>query len=216
MSTIITPILPISGPVATLIVDPVALPHPVDQTPPPTPPQAPSPDAAVARSQDEAVAANIATTVRVARLRNEDQALSNVKDALNITATAEALIRTTTAIASRLKELAIQSTSNSLGATERTRVQAEFDALKIELARLTTPAPGDETSGIPAAAEKSISQAVATRDAGDTAIALQASNLTHDVILRQTGESLLAQANQESEAALKLLDENQPPISKPS
>jgi flagellin len=150
-----------------------------------------------------------ALALRVARLRSEDQALSNVKDALNITATAEAAIRNTTEILARLKELALQSTSNTLDASERATIQAEFDALKLELARLATNAEGDTTAAIASASEASTTQAAAVSDAQDTQAALKTSTLSHDLILEQTGESVLAQANQESEGALKLLDEDE-------
>jgi flagellin-like hook-associated protein FlgL len=170
------------------------------------------------RVQDDTAA----LAIRLARLRSQDQALSNIKDALNVSAAAKAAIGDSAAILSRLKELALRSTSEALSVSERATVQIEFDSLKAELDRLATVAESGRASTEEATAVEAnrASTAIATASAASTNLvaastaadgtdaAAEMSRVSHDLIVERTDVSVHAQANQDSEEALKLLDES--------
>ena len=171
-------------------------------------------DDQVKRAQDD----TDALTLRLARLRSQDQALSNIKDTLNVSAAAKAAIGDSAEILFRLKELALQSTSEALSVAERATIQIEFDSLKMELDRLAAtndraPVPvsgvgaSRDSTAIATAAPAPTTRSGASTGVERSAAAAKMSTLTHDLIVDQTDVSVLAQANQDPAEALKLLDE---------
>ena len=78
------------------------------------------------------VAENLATVHRSAR-----QAMRNTNDGISIVSTAEGATNEVSSILKRMRELAIQSSSETLGTTERGYIQDEFAELSAEVTRIS-------------------------------------------------------------------------------
>ena len=63
-------------------------------------------------------------------------AIKNTMDAISLFDTASAGLQTTSAIAQRVRELAVQNSNGHLSATDRAAAQLEVDALNAELLRI--------------------------------------------------------------------------------
>ncbi len=172
-----------------------------------------SADDLVDRVQDDAAA----LAIRLAQLRGQDEVLGHVKEAL--TASDQQTAIRNTAILARLDELALQEKSAALSASERQAIQTESDMLRVALDRLANSGAGqpstqvaaNEGAGAPAPVEAQaapVSQAATDAAVRETDLILQESNVSGSLILGQTDRSVHAQANQDTQEALKLLDED--------
>jgi len=70
--------------------------------------------------------------------RSLDQAKRNAHDGISLIQVAEGASNEVAEIIKRMKELAVQSSSETLASTERTYVQSEFTELRSEIARIST------------------------------------------------------------------------------
>jgi len=173
-----------------------------------------SADDLVDRVQDDAAA----LAIRLAQLRGQDEVLGHVKEAL--TASDQQTAIRNTAILARLDELALQEKSAALSASERQAIQTESDMLRVALDRLANSGAGqpstqvaaNEGAGAPAPVDEAqaapVSQAATDAAVRETDLILQESNVSGSLILGQTDRSVHAQANQDTQEALKLLDED--------
>jgi len=80
-----------------------------------------------------AVAQNLATRSRSAR-----QAIRNSNDGISVIQTAESATKEVLGIMDRMRELAVQSASETLESGERAYVDAEFDQLRSEIDRIAS------------------------------------------------------------------------------
>lgn len=81
-------------------------------------------------------AAGLAISVKLqSQIKSYNQAVRNANDGLSMIQTAEAALNTTTNILTRLRELAMQSSSDGIGASERTYINTEATQLVQELQR---------------------------------------------------------------------------------
>ena len=80
-----------------------------------------------------AVAQNLSTRSRSAR-----QAIRNSNDGISVIQTAESATKEVLGIMDRMRELAVQSSSETLQTGERAYVDAEFDQLRSEIDRIAT------------------------------------------------------------------------------
>lgn len=87
-----------------------------------------------------AVAQNLSTQARSGR-----QAIRNANDGVSVIQTAEAASKEVLSILDRMRELAVQSSSDTLAATERDYIQTETAALRSEIDRI---AESSEFNGI--------------------------------------------------------------------
>ncbi len=78
-----------------------------------------------------AVAANLSTQARSGR-----QAIRNANDGISVIQTAEAATKEVGNILDRMRELAVQSSSETLANSERAYINDEFDALSDEIERI--------------------------------------------------------------------------------
>jgi flagellin len=89
----------------------------------------------IAKAADDAaglgVAENLDQTERAAR-----QAMRNTNDGISLIQTAEGAASEVSSILKRMKELAVQSSSETLQTTERGYIQDEFEALSAEVERI--------------------------------------------------------------------------------
>ncbi len=89
----------------------------------------------ITRASDDAAGLGVSTNL-TAQIRSYGQAVRNANDGLSVVQTAEASMNETSAILTRMRELAMQSASDGIGATERAYIQEENTALIAELDRI--------------------------------------------------------------------------------
>jgi len=88
------------------------------------------------RAADDAAGLSISTTLK-AHIRSIGQAVRNANDAVSLLQTAEGGLEEMTNIILRMRELAEQAASGSLGSTERGYLNSEYIALKSEITRIS-------------------------------------------------------------------------------
>lgn len=86
-------------------------------------------------AQDDAAGMGISERLR-AQVRGLRQAVRNANDGLSVIQTAEGVMGEISDVLIRMRELSVQSASDSVTNTERTYVNAEFTELKAEIDRL--------------------------------------------------------------------------------
>jgi flagellin len=87
------------------------------------------------KAADDAAGLAISENLR-ADVRSLSQAKRNANDGISLVQTAEGGLTETASMLARLRELAVQSASDTIGATEREFVDKEFIALKDEIDRI--------------------------------------------------------------------------------
>lgn len=89
----------------------------------------------IVKSSDDAAGLAISTQLR-ANIRSSRQAERNAKDGISLVQVAEGGLNETSNILIRMRELAIQSSSDTIGDRERKLTNMEYQQLKLELQRL--------------------------------------------------------------------------------
>ena len=85
---------------------------------------------------DDAAGLAISEKMR-GQIRGLDQASSNAQDATSLIQTAEGGLNETTSILQRMRELAVQSATDTNTADDRTKIQSEVDQLAKEITRIS-------------------------------------------------------------------------------
>ena len=91
----------------------------------------------ITRAADDAAGLGVSETLR-AQIRSINQANRNAGDGISLTQVADGAAATAGSLLSRMRELATQSASGTLGATERSYLDQEFVALRSEIDRIAT------------------------------------------------------------------------------
>ena len=162
----------------------------------------------IRRTQDEAATVKVSDDAAVQRRIDADLAIRTSLVAETLAGAAvSALINTATNM-TRLGQLQALAASTALTDLQRGNVQIEIDAIKTELERVTKADKSDrETAAIAATAQASNGAAVSTVKIQTTsAAALSAADTSH-IIVDRSEASVTAQANQDPQIALKLLDD---------
>jgi flagellin len=81
---------------------------------------------------DDAAGSAIASKL-TAQVRSLGQAVRNANDAISLTQTAEGALGEVENILQRMRELSVQSGSDTLNASDRSQIQAELDQLAAEI-----------------------------------------------------------------------------------
>lgn len=89
------------------------------------------------RAGDDAAGLAISEKMR-GQIRGLDQASRNSQDAISLIQTAEGALNETHSILQRMRELAVQSSSDTNTADDRSEIQKEFTELKNEVDRIST------------------------------------------------------------------------------
>jgi len=89
----------------------------------------------ITRAADDAAGLGLSETLR-AHIRSINQAVRNSSDGISLTQIADGAASTIGSLLSRLRELASQSSSGTVGATERSYIDQEFLALRSEMDRI--------------------------------------------------------------------------------
>jgi flagellin len=85
---------------------------------------------------DDAAGLAISEKMR-GQIRGLDQATSNAQDATNLIGTAEGALNETTSILQRMRELAVQSSTDTNTTDDRAKIQSETDQLAKEITRIS-------------------------------------------------------------------------------
>lgn len=93
----------------------------------------------ITKAGDDAAGLGISVNME-SQIRSFNQASRNAQDAGSLVATAEANLNQTTELLTRMRELAMQSASSSIGNTERGYIQSENTALISEIDRIANAA----------------------------------------------------------------------------
>lgn len=91
----------------------------------------------ITRAADDAAGLGVSETLR-AQIRSINQANRNAGDGISLTQVADGAAATIGSLLSRMRELATQSASGTLGSTERSYLDQEFVALRSEIDRIST------------------------------------------------------------------------------
>lgn len=89
----------------------------------------------ITRAADDAAGLGLSETLR-AHIRSINQAVRNSSDGISLTQIADGGASTIGNLLSRLRELASQSSSGTVGSTERSYIDSEFLALRSEIDRI--------------------------------------------------------------------------------
>ena len=89
----------------------------------------------VNKAADDAAGLGVATTLET-QIGSTRTAMRNINDGISIIQTAEGASNEVTDILQRMRELAVQSSSGTLGNTERSFIQDEFVQLRSEVSRI--------------------------------------------------------------------------------
>lgn len=87
------------------------------------------------RAADDAAGLAISEKMRT-QIRGFSQAIANAQDGVNLIATAEGAIDTSSQIMQRMRELTIQSANDTLTQSDRQKIQEEVNQLRTELTRV--------------------------------------------------------------------------------
>ena len=97
------------------------------------------------RAEDDSAGYGIAKKLE-ARVRGQAQALANIGDAKSMLSVAEGGLNTIMDILQNMKEKTIQAANGTLGATERTAIKSELDALSAEVTDIVADAEFNGTA----------------------------------------------------------------------
>jgi flagellin len=89
----------------------------------------------ITRAADDAAGLGLSETLR-AHIRSINQAVRNSSDGISLTQIADGAASTIGSLLARLRELASQSSSGTVGTTERSYIDQEFLALRSEMDRI--------------------------------------------------------------------------------
>jgi flagellin len=89
----------------------------------------------ITRAADDAAGLGLSETLR-AHIRSINQAIRNSSDGISLTQIADGAAATIGSLLARLRELASQSSSGTVGNTERSYIDQEFLALRSEIDRI--------------------------------------------------------------------------------
>ncbi|MCP9451927.1 MAG: flagellin [Nitrospira sp.] len=89
----------------------------------------------ITRAADDAAGLGLSETLR-AQIRSINQATRNASDGISLTQIADGAAEVIGSLLARMRELASQSSSGTVGATERSYIDQEFVALRSEIDRI--------------------------------------------------------------------------------
>ena len=91
----------------------------------------------ITRAADDAAGLGVSETLR-AHIRSINQATRNANDGISLTQVADGAAATIGNLLARLRELSSQSSSGTVGSTERSYLDQEFGALRSEIDRIAS------------------------------------------------------------------------------
>ena len=89
----------------------------------------------IGRAADDAAGLSISEKMR-GQISGLNQASRNAQDGISLLQTAEGALQETHSILQRMRELAVQSASDTVTNADRIQIQKEVDALTVEITRI--------------------------------------------------------------------------------
>jgi flagellin len=120
----------------------------------------------ITKAGDDAAGLGISVNLQ-SQIRSYNQATRNAQDGISLVQTAEGALNETTNLLTRLRELAMQSSSDGIGDTERGYIQDEADALVEEMERIAQATEFNGTELLNAASTLTFQVGIRNVDAND-------------------------------------------------
>ena len=135
----------------------------------------------IGRAADDAAGLSISEKMR-GQISGLNQASRNAQDGISLLQTAEGALQETHTILQRMRELAVQSASDTVTNEDRAEVQKEINALRVEIDRISTDTEfntqkllngsySNKIIHIGANADQSLTVTIGTMDASTLAVA---------------------------------------------
>jgi flagellin len=153
----------------------------------------------VVRASDDAAGLAISDTLR-AQIRGINQAIRNANDGISLVQIADGAAETITNILSRMRELAVQSASDSVDANSRSYLDNEFLALRSEIDRISKVTEFNGTKLLSGTGNNSIKLQIGFKSSADDSLTLALDDL--DLSTLQIGSvNISTSANAQSAIA---------------
>jgi flagellin len=130
----------------------------------------------VVRASDDAAGLAISDTLR-AQIRSISQAIRNANDGISVVQIADGAAETITNILNRMRELAVQSASDSVDVTSRSYLDNEFVALRSEIDRISKVTEFNGTKLLSGGNNDNIKIQIGFKSSADDSLTLQLADL---------------------------------------
>jgi flagellin len=160
------------------------------------------------QASDDAAGLGISENLK-ADIRSLAQARRNANDGVSMMQVAEGSMNEISGIVTRMRELAVQSSNGTLGATERSYIDTEFDQLKAEIDRITNSTEFNGQKLLDGSASAGLTMQIGIQDTANDRLAVSITRLVASS-LGSTGGlhigSISMSTATNSQAALGALD----------
>ena len=168
------------------------------------------------RAADDAAGLSISEKMR-SQIRGLNKASDNAQDGISLIQVAEGALNETHSILQRMNELATQAANDTNTTTDRTAIDAEMKQLTSEIDRIKTTTQFNTQNLLDGALQNRLEHTINNLDTTsentsaaesrirDTDMADEMVQYSKNNILAQAGQSMLTQANQQTQGVLSLL-----------
>jgi len=129
------------------------------------------------KASDDAAGLGISENLK-ADIRSLAQAGRNANDAVSLGQVAEGAMNEQQGIVTRMRELAVQASNGTLGSTERSYVDTEFDQLTAELNRITNTTEFNGTKLLDGSASAGLTMQVGMQNTANDRISMSVTKIT--------------------------------------
>ncbi|MDD5308898.1 MAG: flagellin [Deltaproteobacteria bacterium] len=135
----------------------------------------------ITAAKDDAAGLAISEKLR-AQIRGLSQAERNANDGISLVQTAEGALNEVSGILIRMRELAVQASTGTLGDTERGYLDDEFGQLKDEIDRIATVTEFNGTKLLDGTASAGVALQVGTQNTADDQISVTVGSMKTDAL----------------------------------
>lgn len=133
------------------------------------------------RAADDAAGLGISENLK-ADIRSMVQAKRNANDAISLTQVAEGAMNEMQGIATRMRELGMQSANGTLGVTERSYIQTEFNQLRNEINRISATTEFNGQMLLDGSASAGLTMQIGIHNTGNDRLSMSVTRLTTSTI----------------------------------
>ncbi len=133
------------------------------------------------RAADDAAGLGISENLK-ADIRSMVQAKRNANDAISLTQVAEGAMNEMQGITARMRELGMQSANGTLGTTERSYIQTEFNQLRNEINRISATTEFNGQMLLDGSASAGLTMQVGIHNTGNDRLSMSVTRLTTSTI----------------------------------
>jgi len=133
------------------------------------------------RAADDAAGLGISENLK-ADIRSMVQAKRNANDAISLTQVAEGAMNEMQGIATRMRELGMQSANGTLGVTERSYIQTEFNQLRNEINRISATTEFNGQTLLDGSASAGLTMQIGIHNTGNDRLSMSVTRLTTSTI----------------------------------